>query len=297
QAETERLAIRRSVRLRAAIAYLEGVAARDFLVLADSAVAVARAFAVASVRRQELGDANVLEPLQAQVAFAEAERERAEAAGRAEASMSAFRTILAFGPEPPLILADTLTIGPDPPAGAVLEERFAATNADLAAAEAAVRVSQAERRAVRAERLPEFEGEMALQSIGGEYEYFGGRVGLGIPIARIFNNGPDRAAEAAVMLVEAQRDRILTQLTVDLRRQSAELEAARTQVRFYGEVLVPQAERAYDIALRLRREGAASYLEVLQAQTALLATRQAAVEARLNAARLQTILHALTASI
>jgi cobalt-zinc-cadmium resistance protein CzcA len=56
---------------------------------------------------------------------------------------------------------------------------------------------------------------------------------------------------------------------------------------------VPQAERAYAIALRLRREGAASYLEVLQAQTALIETRAAALDARANAARLRTEADAL----
>ena len=56
---------------------------------------------------------------------------------------------------------------------------------------------------------------------------------------------------------------------------------------------MPQAERAYAIAIRLRREGAATYLEVLQAQTALLQTRADALDARLDAVRLRTEIDAL----
>jgi outer membrane protein TolC len=81
---------------------------------------------------------------------------------------------------------------------------------------------------------------------------------------------------------------------VDLRGLFAALQAARAQALLYAGTLVPQAERAYALALALRREGAASYLEVLQAQTALIETRAAAVEARHEAARLRAELDALT---
>lgn len=300
QVEIEQGSLRRGVRVRAALAYLDALGARERLALADAAVAVARTFARASARRQELGDANALEPLQAQVALAEAERERTEAAGRALAAEAALRTLLAFDPvDPvdPLALADSVVLGPEPDSLAVLEARLAAINPDLATAEAAIRVAEAERRAIRVERLPEFTGEFAFQSIGGGFGYLGARVGVAIPLARIANDAPDRAAAAAVTVAEAERDRLQMVLVVDVRSRLAELQAARAQARLYAETLVPQAERAYTLALALRREGAASYLEVLQAQTALIETRAAAVEARLAAARLRTALDALTASL
>ena len=52
-------------------------------------------------------------------------------------------------------------------------------------------------------------------------------------------------------------------------------------------------KRAYAISIRLRREGAATYLEVLQAQTALLQTRADALVVRLDAARLRAEIDAL----
>jgi cobalt-zinc-cadmium resistance protein CzcA len=297
QAEAERRALRRDVRVRAAFAYLDALASRELLAIADSAVVVAEAFARASARRQELGDANALEPLQAQVALAAAARERAEAAGRARAAEITLRTFLAFAADEPLALVDSLSLRPEHDSLNVMEARLTDVNPDLALAEIAIRTAEAERLAVRAERLPEFRGEFALQSVGGGLGYIGATIGIAIPLARLGNDAPDRAAQAAVSMAENDRDRVRTGLVADVRSRHAELQAARTQAQLYANVLVPQAQRAYELALALRREGAASYLEVLQAQTALLETRSAAVEARLAAIRLHTEIDALTDDI
>ena len=300
QSEVERDALRRGVRLRAALAYVEVVFADARLALADSSVAVAQGFAYASNRRFELEATGALEPLQAEVALAQAERARAQAAGQAQSARSVLRTLLAA--RDPVELADTL---PDGPLDAGLPDldRLAATgaldslltraNPRIAAAEAAVRVAEAEARAVRTERLPSFGAEAALQTEGGAVGFLGGRVGVSVPLARRANDAPDRAAAAAVEVARFERDRLLVGLAVDLRTRVARLRADAEQVRLYEERLVPQAERAYAISIRLRREGAATYLEVLQAQTALLQTRADALDVRLDAARLRTEIDAL----
>ena len=299
QAEVEQGALRRGVRLRAALAYLEAVAADARLALADSSVAVAESFATASNRRQELGAAGALEPLQADVALAQAVRVQAEAAGEARRARAALATYLARTGE--IALADALpavTAGDLPDldrlaATGALDSLLVAANPRLRAAEAAVRVAEAEARAVRTERLPSFGAEAALQTEGGAVGFLGGRVGVAVPLARLASDAPDRAAAAAVEVARLERDRLVVGLAADLRQRVASLRAAVAQVALYRDRLVPQAERAYAIAIRLRREGAASYLEVLQAQTALIETRAAALDARANAARLRTEADAL----
>ena len=298
QAEGERGALRRGVRLRAALAYIEAVAADARLALADSSAAIARGFAVASNRRQELGATGPLEPLQAEVALAQADRARAEAAGQARATRAALGTYLARRdslvlasalPEPSTRLPDLDALA----ATGALDSLLLAANPRLAVAEAAVRVAQADARAVRAERLPSFGAEAALQTVGGRVGFLAGRVGIAVPLARLANDAPDRAAEAAVEVARGERDRLLLGLAADVRTRVASLRAAVTQVQLYRDRLVPQAERAYGIAIRLRREGAATYLEVLQAQTALVETRADALDVRLDAARLRTEIDAL----
>jgi cobalt-zinc-cadmium resistance protein CzcA len=90
---------------------------------------------------------------------------------------------------------------------------------------------------------------------------------------------------------------VLVALRSDVRARAERLRAAREQVRLYDAELVPLAERAYAIALRLRREGAASYLEVLQAQTALVETRLSALDVRRDALLIQIELQALVAAL
>jgi cobalt-zinc-cadmium resistance protein CzcA len=299
QAEVERGALRRGVRLRAALAYVEAVAADARLVLADSAVAVASGFAYASNRRFELEATGQLEPLQAEVALAQAERARAEAAGQARGARDALGTYLARRDS--LVLADPLgrTFDEGLPdldalaATGALDSLLVRANPRLAAAEAAVRVAEAEARAVATERLPSFGAEAALQTEGASVGFLAGRVGVAVPLARMATDAPDRAAQAAVEVARFERDRLLVGLATDLRTRLARLRADAAQARLYDERLVPQAERAYAIAIRLRREGAATYLEVLQAQTALLQTRADALEVALDAARLRTEIDAL----
>ena len=304
RAEADREALRRGVRLRAALAYVDALATDAQLALADSSVAVAQGFAAASNRRFELEATGALEPLQAEVALAQAERERAEAAGQARAARAALGTYLARRdslvlegssvlegalPEPSTDLPD---LGAPGSAGA-LDSLLLAANPRLATAEAAVRVAEAEARAVRTEKLPSFGAEAAVVAEGDAFGFLAGRVGVAVPIARIASGAPDRAAEAAVEVARRERDRLLVGLVADLRERQARYRADLAQLRLYEERLVPQAERAYAIALRLRREGAASYLEVLQAQTALLQTRAAALDVRTDAVRLRTELDAL----
>ena len=299
QAEVERGALRRGVRLRAALAYVEAVAADARLALADSAVAVARGFAYASTRRFELEATGQLEPLQAEVALAQAERARAEAAGQARGARDALATYLARRDS--LVLADALgrTFDEGLPdldalaATGALDSLLVRANPRLAGAEAAVRVAEAEARAVATEKLPSFGAEAALQTEGAAVGFLGGRVGVAVPLARMATDAPDRAAQAAVEVARFERDRLLVGLATDLRTRLARLRADAAQARLYAERLVPQAERAYAIAIRLRREGAATYLEVLQAQTALLQTRADALEVTLDAARLRTEIDAL----
>ena len=300
QSEVERDALRRGVRLRAALAYVEAVAADARLVLADSSVAVAQGFAYASNRRFELQATGALEPLQAEVALAQAERARAQAAGQAQSARSVLRTLLAA--RDPVVLAGALPDGPldaglpdldGLAATGALDSLLALANPRITAAEAAIGVSEAEARAVRTERLPSFGAEASLQTEGGAVAFLGGRVGVSVPLARRANDAPDRAAAAAVEVARFERDRLLVGLAVDLRTRVARLRADAEQVRLYDERLVPQAERAYAISIRLRREGAATYLEVLQAQTALLQTRADALDVRLDAVRLRTEIDAL----
>lgn len=293
QAGRERDAVRRAILLETDLAFVDLLASQARLELADSALVLARAFAAGAVRRQELGETGALEPLQAKVALARSEQERAVAAGALEETAAVLRTVLALPSGFPVRAAGTLTL-PAPPATLTELERLLEAHPELAAAEAGVAVAEAERRVVAAERLPVVGVEAASQTVGGRGGYFSGGLRLGIPLSRLFNRGPDRAAEANVAVVGAEKDLLLQALLTRLRSTHAFLTSARARARAYAESLLPQAREAYRISLAMRAAGQASYLEVLLAQTALLETQSAAVDALHDAARLHAELDALT---
>lgn len=293
--------LRRGVLLRVALAYIEAAAASERAALADSAVAAAQRFAYAATRRAELGAASALEPLQARVALARAEQVRAEATGERAASQRVLGALLRMpGARATGALGEVLRGEPphiDALTHSALDSLLVATNPRLRLADAAAGAARAEARAVAAERLPSFGLEAAWQAEGDQTGYVGGRIGISVPIARLANRAPDRAAQASVAIAEAQRGEVLASLRADVLARAARWQAAREQARLYASELVPQAERAYAIALRLRKEGAASYLEVLQAQTALVETKLSQLNAQRDAALLQAELLALTAAL
>lgn len=297
QAEAEQAAIRREVSLRATLAYVDALAAQEQLALADSAVALARSFSAAATRRRELGESNALEALQASVALANAERRQAEAAGDLVASAAALRSLLALPPEQRVRVVGDLAEAAPLPALAELEARLLETNPEIAAARWAAEVARAQQAVVASERLPEFGFELARQTVAGRAGYYGGSVRLGLPLFRLFNRGPDRAAEAATAIAEAQRERVVRAVQARLHASYAEMTAARAQVATFAERLLPQAERAYDIALQLHASGEAGYLEVLAAQTALIETQSSYVGVLRTAARLRAEIEAITGDI
>jgi cobalt-zinc-cadmium efflux system outer membrane protein len=257
-------------------------------------VALARSFAAAATRRRELGESNALEALQASVALANAERRQAEAAGDLAASAAALRSLLALPPEQRVrVTGDLAEAAPLPPLAEV-DARLLETNPEIAAATQAAEVARAQQAVVASERLPEFGFEVARQTVAGTAGYYGGNVRLGLPLFRLFNRGPDRAAEAATAIAEAQRERVVRAVQARIHASYAELTAARAQVATFAERLLPQAERAYDIALQLHASGEASYLEVLAAQTALIETQSSYVGALHTAARLRAEIEAIT---
>ena len=287
QAEAEALAARQVVLREATVAYVDAAAARRQLALADSAFAFAQAFARAAARRQELGETGALETLQAQVAVGGATRARAEAEGALAQAEAALGALLG---RPGPAVADTLgALTPvlDPTRSATdLEALALAWSPQVAAAEAAVDVARSGRAVVAAERRPVFTAELAHQTVGREVGFIGGGLRVALPLSRRANPAPERAAEAAVTVAEARLAETRRLVTSDVRALAAALDAARAQRDVFAGTLLPQAREAYRIALRLRALGEAGYLEVLQAQSALVETQATTAEAAARVARL-----------
>jgi outer membrane protein TolC len=95
------------------------------------------------------------------------------------------------------------------------------------------------------------------------------------------------------VLAQAELDLARLEIETRLTGLLAHYEASRREGREYDETILPQAREAYRIALRLRALGDASYIEVLSAQTILIASERAATESHLLAATLRAQITAL----
>lgn len=286
QSEAERDVAGREVILRATRAYVDLVAARMMLDLADSGVATARHVAKLTARRRELGEATALEPIQASVALANAERRRAAAEGELQRALSVLRALIAAAPGEEVRVGDRLIPRPRTTSLPRAEMMLNDDRSRLASARLAVEASRAQEHAVSMQRYPSLSLEYSRQTVGGESGFYGGAIRLGLPLWRWFSEGPDRAAQAETSIRAAELSRDSLALLTELRGAYAELELADREIARYTNDLLPLATEGSRIALLLFQEGEATYLEVLAAHSALIETTAAYVDALRNAEHL-----------
>lgn len=291
QAQAEREAVQRDVEHRAAQVYLNVVATRRALEVADSGVAIAGRFSAASSRRKELGEANALEALQASVALANAEQQRTRMRGNFETALAMLRTIIAARQDEQIAVADSLTLKPVDISLAMLEDRARSNSPLLLAANFAAAAARARQDVVAAQKLPDITLEYSTQSVGGSKGFYGGAIRFGIPVWRWIATGPTDAADAEVALREAEYAITERSILASVRTLYTSLEAARRTALDYKDRIVPQAIESWRISLSLRAAGDASYLEVLSAQTSLIETEAQYIDAVHEAERLRLELH------
>ncbi|ARS26421.1 TolC family protein [Sphingomonas sp. C8-2] len=267
------------LRLSVIQAYAEAAAAEQRLLTArDQARIAAEGLRAAEVRVQA-GRASPIEVQRADVARinADAEVERtqrlvevaryslsriigAPTVGNLDAGWFA-RVQSAYGPMQDIESAGTLAM--------------AAADADLAVADAGVRLA-------RAQRVPDLTvgaGARYIRETGDTAALFS----LSIPLP-LFNNGRAALAQASSERVRADAQRRVTALEVDqaiARAQADAANAATTAATASGPAL-RASEEAARIARIGYREGKFGQLELLDAERTLSETRRAAIDALLN---------------
>ena len=287
QAEAEAGLVGRELRFRTAHAYTELVAATTLLELADSAVATTNRFARLAQRRQELGEANALEALQASLALSNARQRRAATLAELQRAQAVIRSLMLVPSNEDIVTTDRLRARALTTGVQDLEGRFWNNHPQLIASRLAVDAARAREDVVANEKLPTFALEYARQTVDGQAGFFGGQLSVAVPIWRMFADGPDRAARAETAVREAELARDSVSLTTSLRSLYATYQAALVALDEYTQSMIPQATDAVRVSLRLFEEGEASYFEVLAAQTALLDAQAAYASAVVETERLR----------
>lgn len=263
---------RTDLRADVTTAYFDALAAQERAQLAQGALEVAARAAGAASKRVAAGRVSPLEEDRAGVVQAGARVELAQA--QSEWTVALTRLAAYWGETSPTfasVVMPELDLAPAP-ALAELERRLDSTP-QLRAARLQVQREEAQVEVDRAQRIPDVTlivGTQKDDEIGRSQTV----LGLSVPLP-LFNRNQGALqaslsrAEKAKTQLEAERVRLHQELASA--HQRAQL--AREQVRSMRDEILPAAQRVFDSTVTGYEAGKFSFLDVLDAQRALLSTR------------------------
>ena len=147
---------------------------------------------------------------------------------------------------------------------------------DLAGIALQLKALQSQQAAATAAYLPDLHVGLARQQRHGGHEenFWRLRFGLEVPLwAFSRQRGERAAAKAEVAKVAAERDAMRYQVLLETEQAYLDLETAEEQVILFQGQILPEAERAFEVAGRSYDEGKLTYLELLEAQRTYIETR------------------------
>jgi cobalt-zinc-cadmium efflux system outer membrane protein len=171
----------------------------------------------------------------------------------------------------PLATADTLAIPPALPDLGLLEDTAQALRPELKGLASEQRGAAAATSLARSYWLPDIDLSLTQNSAVGAPTTYTTAVGFSFPLF-FWNHSRGEVAEAAHReqeLAASYRD-LVAQVDLDVRTTYAAAETALRQALFLRDQLLPEARRAYDIALTSYGLGGVSALDVLDAHSTLL---------------------------
>jgi len=263
-------------------------AARAAVVSAMQAERSSREGFLAAESRYNVGIATPADRLQAQTALSQATLNRIRAEGDARNSLGALANVLGFDAQQRIDLAEY----PGVPAEMVFQRDVDAMidearqrRPDLKAAEAQLKAAEASIDLARAQGRPTISVATGptWQDVGGLVTN-GGNVGLtlNVPIFSGFETTYRvRSAAAQAEVRAAQRDRIRSQVALDVWRAYQSLTTATQSLKATAD-LVASAEQSERVALGRYKAGVGTVLDLLTAQSALASARLQRIQAALD---------------
>ena len=277
-----------SLFLSALQSYYTAQAGRAAVVSTTQAERSAREGFLAAESRYTVGVGTPADRLQAQTALSQATLTRIKAEGEAKNALGALANVLGFDAQQTIRLADMpampteLNFQRDVDA-LINEARL--RRPDLQAAEAQVKAAEASVDVARAQGRPSITlgTGPSWQDVGGVVTN-GGNVGVAItvPIFSGFEtNYRVRSAAAQAEVKAAQRDRIKSQIALDVWKAYQSLTTATQSLSATAD-LMASAEQSERVALGRYKAGVGTVLDLLAAQSALANARLQRIQAALD---------------
>ena len=228
--------------------------------------------------RFEAGDVPQLDVMRASVEVGRATNRLTAAKNDLSLAKTALNALLARPLQTPLAIADSLVYRPvktdlDQLTATALKQR-----PDLAGTELQLKALQSQQAAATAAYWPDLNvglGRQRRHEAGGhEEDSWQVRFGLEVPLWAFSRQRGERAeAKAEVAKVAAERDAVRYQVLLETEQAYLDLTTAEEQVALFQDQILPEAERAFEVAGRSYDEGKLTYLELLEAQRTWIETQ------------------------
>jgi outer membrane protein TolC len=165
---------------------------------------------------------------------------------------------------------------------AVLQEKVARTNPQLATESAQILAADANKRLVEKNRYPDVTLGIAPTQMGSSISGWEAMVEVNLPIR--FDTRRSQESEATAMLAAAKERRqgVANQVIGELQENVVAFEAAEKQERLITDTLLPQAELTFRSALAGYENGKVDFATLLDAQKAIRLARQGQIRARVE---------------
>lgn len=272
----------RVVALATSLAFFEGIAARERVVLAERNEGLADDLNDLAQRRLDVGVGTPLELNAAVVRLAEARRSSLEARGNEEAVLLRLRRLIGADPDEPITLSGALPeAAPQVPVDDVVAQALTA-RPDLLAAAHRVDAAEAAARLAGAQAWPDVTiGASLAQEEGDELL----RAGVRLPLTLFNRNQGTRAATQIARERRAvEREGLALAVVSDVRTTALLYEQARTALQLYDADVLTALQESAGLVELAAEAGELSIADVLVVQRELVDGMRGYLDARLSLA-------------
>lgn len=235
---------------------------------------------VRDIRRQarirfEAGDVPQLDVMRASVEAGRATNRLTAAKNDLSLARTGLNALLARPLQTPFAVSDSLFYQPHDTDLDQLTDTALRQRPDLAGISLRLKAMENRQAAATAAFLPDLSVGLALQQRHGHGEnswLF--RLEMEVPLWAFSRQRGERAeARAMVAQTDAEREVLRFQVLLETEQAYFDLGTAGEQVVLFQDQILPEAERAFEVAARSYKEGKSSYLELLETQRTWIETQ------------------------
>jgi cobalt-zinc-cadmium efflux system outer membrane protein len=228
--------------------------------------------------RTEAGDLPPLDVMRAEVEFGRATNRLTQVQGDLSGARAQLNTLLGRDTQTPFSLADGLDYVPYSGELRDLKDVALEGRPEVRSADWQLSSARSRQGVARTGFLPDVSIGVSRQTLtaaaGGE-DFWRVAFGLELPLWGAARQRAELAeARSLAGRASAERNRIRLQVALDVESAFLALTNTQEQVQLFQETITMTAERAFEVASRSYQEGKATYLDLLEAQRALIEVRE-----------------------